>query len=96
MIILQGYWRGGKKIRIQRISKNLHVAPYVRVSIKEQDNQAATPTVDLSKLSDEEIWVGLYIPTHERVFRNPPDDDPSQALFVLQDWLRQKAKMKQN
>ena len=92
MFILQGYRRGGKKIRIQRTSKKLHLAPYVRVSVKEQDVQVATKTVDLSKLSDEEIWAGLYIPTQERVFRNPPDDDPSQAEFVLRDWLRQKEK----
>jgi hypothetical protein len=81
---------------MKRTSKKLTVAHYVRVSVKEPDNQAATKTVDLSKLSDEEIWAGLYIPTQERVFRNPPDDDPSQAEFVLRDWLRQKEKMKQN
>ena len=94
MNILQGYRGGGKAIRIQRTSKKLIVTPYVRASVKETDNQAATKTVDLSKLSDEEIWAGLYIPTQERVFRNPPDDDPSQAEFVLRDWLRQQAKKK--
>ena len=92
MNILQGYRRGGKKIRIQRTSKKLIVTPYVRVSVKEQDDQVATPTVDLSKLSEEELGAGIYIPTQERVFRNPPDDDPSQAEFVLRDWLRQKEK----
>ena len=92
MFILQGYRKGNKAIRIQRTSKKLIVTPYVRVSVKEQDNQVATPTVDLSKLSDEEICAGLYIPTQERVFRNPPDDGPSQELFILQDWLRQRAK----
>ena len=96
MNILQGYQRGGKAIRTKCTAKKLTVAHYVRVSVKEPDNQAATPTVDLSKLSDEELGAGIYIPTHERVFRNSPDDDPSQAEFVLRDWLRQKAKMKQN
>ena len=81
---------------MERTSKKFTVAHYVRVSVKEPDDPAATPTVDLSKLSDEELSAGIYIPTHERVFRNPPDDDPSQAEFVLRDWLRQKAKMKQN
>ena len=94
MNILQGYRRGGKAIRTKCTSKKLHVASYVRVSVKEPDDQAATKTVDLSKLSDEEIWDDLYIPTQERFFRNPPDDDPSQAEFVLQDWLRQQAKKK--
>ena len=93
MYILQCYRRGGKKIRIQRTSKKLTVAHYVRVLVKEPDDQAATSTVDLSKLSDEELGAGIYIPTQERVFRNSPDDDPSQAEFVLRDWLRQKAKM---
>ena len=78
---------------MKRTSKKLTVAHYVRVSVKEPDDPAATPTVDLSKLSDEELGAGIYIPTHERVFRNSPDDDPSQAEFVLRDWLRQKAKM---
>ena len=68
------------------------MAPYVRVSVKDPDDQAATKTVDLSKLSEEELGAGIYIPTQERVFRNPPDDDPSQAEFVLRDWLRQKEK----
>lgn len=62
---------------MERTSKKMTVAHYVRVSVKEPDDQAATSTVDLSKLSDEEIWDGLYIPTQERFFRNPPDDDPS-------------------
>ena len=96
MNILQGYQRGGKAIRTKCTSKKLTVAHYVCVSVKEPDNQAATPTVDLSKLSDEELSAGIYIPTHERVFRNSPDDDPSLAEFVLRDWLRQKTKMKQN
>lgn len=96
MNILQGYQRGGKAIRTKCTSKKLTVAHYVRVSVKEPDNQAATPTVDLSKLSDEELGAGIYIPTHERVFRNSPDDNPSQVEFVLRDWLRQKEKMKQN
>ncbi len=96
MNILQGYQRGGKAIRTKCTSKKLTVAHYVRVSVKEPDNQAAAPTVDLSKLSDEELGAGIYIPTQERFFRNPPDDDPSQAEFVLRDWLRQKEKMKQN
>jgi hypothetical protein len=96
MFILQGYRRGGKAIRKERTSKKLTVAHYVRVSVKEPNDQAATPTVDLCKLSDEEIWDGLYIPTQERFFRNSLVDDLSQAEFVLQDWLRQKAKMKQN
>ena len=94
MFILQRYRGGGKAIRTKCTSKKLHVASYVRVSVKEQDVQVATKTVDLSKLSDEEICAGLYIPTQERVFRNPPDDDPSQAEFVLQDWLRQQTKKK--
>ena len=83
MNILQGYRRGGKAIKMERTSKKLTVAHYVRVSGKEPDNQAATPTVDLSKLSDEERGAGIYIPTHERVFRNSLDDDPSQELFIL-------------
>jgi len=78
---------------MKRTSKKLTVAHYVRVSVKEPDDQAATPTVDLSKLLRENTVDGLYIPTQERFFRNPPDDDPSQAEFVLRDWLRQKAKM---
>ena len=81
------------KAEMKHTSKKLTVAPYVRVSVKEP---AATPRVDLGKLSEEEIWDGLYIPTQERFFRNSPDDDPSQAEFVLRDWLRQQAKMKQN
>lgn len=81
---------------MERTSKKLHVAPYVRVSVKEPDNQAATPTVGLNKLLRKDTVDGLYIPTQERFFRNPPDDDPSQELFILRDWLRQKAKMKQN
>ena len=93
MNILQGYQRGGKAIRTKCTSKKLTVAHYVRVSVKEPDNQATTPTVDLSKLLRENTVDGLYIPTQERFFRNPPDDDPSQAEFVLRDWLRQKAKM---
>jgi hypothetical protein len=94
MNILQGYRGGGKKIRIQRTSKKLTVAQYVRVSVKEPENQAAMPTVDLDKLLREDTVDGLYIPTQERFFRNPPDDDPSQAEFVLRDWLRQKAEKK--
>ena len=94
MIILQGYRKGGKKIRIQRTSKKLHMAPYVRVSIKEPDDQAATSAVDLDKLLREDTVDGLYILTQERFFRNPPDNDPSLAEFVLRDWLRQKAKKK--
>jgi len=94
MNILQGYRRGGKAIRMERTSKKMTVAHYVRVSVKELEDQAATSTVDLSKLSDEELGAGIYIPTHERVFRNSPDDDPSLAEFVLRDWLRQKAKKK--
>ena len=77
---------------MERTSKKLTVAHYVRVSEKETDDQAATPTVDLSKLSDEELSAGIYIPTHERVFRNSPDDDPSQAEFILADYLHQKEK----
>ena len=92
MYILQGYRIGGKAIKTKRTSKKLPVAHYVRVSVKEPDDQAATPTVDLSKLSEEELGAGIYIPTQERVFRNPPDDDPSRELFILQDWLRQRAK----
>ena len=76
---------------MERTTKKLTVAPYVRVSVKEP---AATPRVDLGKLSEEEIWDGLYIPTQERFFRNSPDDDPSYAEFVLRDWLRQKDKNK--
>ena len=83
MNILQGYRRGGKKIRIQRTSKKLPVVHYVRVSVKEPDNQAATQTVDLDKLLREDTVDGLYIPTQERFFRNPPDDDPPQELFIL-------------
>ena len=94
MYILQGYRGGGKAIRMERTSKKLTVAHYVRVSVKEPDDQAATPTVDFDKPSEEKLWDGLYIPTQERFFRNPPDDDPSQELFILQDWLRQKAKRK--
>ena len=81
---------------MERTSKKLHVASYVRVSVKEPNDQVARPMMDLSKLLREDTVDGLYIPTQERVFRNPPDDDPSQELFILQDWLRQKAKMKQN
>ena len=95
MNILQGYRRGGKAIRMERTSKKLNVAHYVRVSVKEPDDQAATSAVDLDKLLREDTVDGLYIPTQERFFRNPPDDDPSQTEFVLLDWLRQKAKMKQ-
>ena len=79
---------------MERTSKKPAVAHYVRVSVKDPDNEAAKPKVDLSKFSDEEIRAGVYIPTHERVFRNPPDDDPSQAEFILADYLRQKEKMK--
>ena len=85
-IILQRYQGGGKAIRMERTSKKPAVACYVRVSVK--DDQAAKPKVDLSKFSDEEIRAGVYIPTHERVFRNPPDDDPSLAKFYLADYLR--------
>ena len=77
MYILQGYRRGGKAIRMERTSKKLNVAHYVCVSVKEPEDQAATSTVDLSKLSEEEIWEGLYLPTQERFFKNPLDDDPS-------------------
>ena len=77
------------KAEMKHTSKKLTVAPYVRVG---SDNRAATPKVDLSKLSEEKLSAGLYIPTQERFFRNPPDDDPSQALFILEDWLRQKEK----
>lgn len=94
MYILQGYRRGGKAIKMERTSKKLMVAHYVRALVKEPDDQAATSTVDLSKLSDEELGAGIYIPTQERFFRNPPDDDPSQELFILRDWLRQQAKKK--
>ena len=96
MFILQGYRGGGKAIRVKRTSKKLTVAPYVRVSVEEPDNRAATQTVELNTLFKEEIGEGLYLSTQERFFRNSPDDDPSQAEFVLRDWLRQKAKMKQN
>lgn len=78
---------------MERTSKKLPVAHYVRVSVKEPDDQAATPAMDLDKLLREDTVDGLYIPTQERFFRNPPDDDPSLAEFVLRDWLRQKAKM---
>ena len=78
------------KILRENTSKKLSVAPYVRVSVKGSDEKKATPTVDWRKLSKEELRAGIYIPTQERFFRNPPDDDPSQALFVLEDWLRQK------
>ena len=81
---------------MERTSNKLTVAHYVRVSVKKPDNQAATSAVDLDKLLREDTVDGLYIPTQERFFRNPPDDDPSQAEFVLRDWLRQKEKMKQN
>ena len=81
------------KAKMEHTSKKLTVAPYVRVG---SDNRAATPKVDLSKLSEDEIRAGLYIPTQERIIRNPPDGDPSHAEFVLRDWLRQKTKMKQN
>ena len=84
--ILQRYRRGGKAIRMERTSKKPALAHYVRVSVK--DEQAAKPKADLSKLSDEEIRAGVYIPTHERFFRNPPDDDPSLAEFYLADYLR--------
>ena len=60
-LILQGYQRGGKAIRMERTTKKLPVAHYVRVSIKKQDNQAATPTMDLSKLSDEEIIDKMWV-----------------------------------
>ena len=91
MNTLQGYRRGGKAIRMECTSKKKTVASYVRVG---SDNRAATPKVDLSKLSEEELSAGLYIPTQERFFRNAPDDDPSYAEFVLRDWLRQKDKNK--
>lgn len=78
---------------MERTSKKMTVAHYVRVSVKEPDDQAATPTVGLNKLLRKDTVDGLYIPTQERFFRNPPDDDPSQELFILRDWLRQKAKM---
>ena len=81
---------------MERTTKKLTVAPYVRVSVKEPEDHSAMPSVGMSKLSEEEIWDGLYVPTQERFFRNSPDDDPSYAEFVLRDWLRQKAKMKQN
>jgi len=79
-------------IRMKCTSKKMAVAPYARVSVKEPDDQAATPTVDFDKPSEEELWDGLYIPTQERFFRNPPDGDTSQEQFILQDWLRQKGK----
>ena len=79
------------KAEMEHTSKKLTVAPYVRVG---SDNRAATPKVDLSKLSEEELSAGLYIPTQERFFRNSPDGDLSYAEFVLQDWLRQKDKNK--
>lgn len=78
------------KIVRKNTPKKLSVAPYVRVSVKEPDDSASTPRVYLSKISKKELGEGLYIPTQERFFRNPPDDDPSQELFILEDWLRQK------
>ena len=93
---LQGYRGGGKAISMKRTSKKMTVAPYVRVSVKEPNDQAVTPTVDLNKLSEEELGAGLYIPTQERFYRNAPDDDPSQTEFVLRDWLRQRTKIEQN
>ena len=78
------------KIVRENTPKKLSVAHYVRVSVKEPDDSASTPRVYLSKISKKELGEGLYIPTQERFFRNPLDDDPSQALFVLEDWLRQK------
>ena len=85
-IILQRYRRGGKAIRMERTSKKPAVAHYVRVSVK--DEQAAKAKVDLSKLSDEEIRAGVYIPTHERFFRNPSDDERTMAVINLADYLR--------
>ena len=84
------------KIVRKNTPKKLPVAHYVRVSVKEPDDSVSTPRVDWRKVSKKELGEGLYIPTQERFFRNSLDDDPSQAEFVLQDWLRQKAKMKQN
>lgn len=75
-------------IRMKCTSKKMAVAPYARVSVKEPDDQAAKQTAD----DEEELWDGLYIPTQERFFRNPPDGDTSQEQFILQDWLRQKGK----
>ena len=69
-IILQRYQGGGKAIRMKRTSKKPAVAHYVRVSVKDPDNEAAKQKVDLSQFSDEELGAGIYIPTHERVFRN--------------------------
>ena len=93
-IILQHYREGGKAIRMKRTSKKTAAAHYVRVSVKDLDDQAAKPKADLSQLSDEELGAGLYIPEQERFFRNSPDDYPSQAEFILADYLRQKEKMK--
>ena len=56
------------------------VASYVRVG---SDNRAATPKVDLSKLSEEELSAGLYIPTQERFFRNAPDDDGFSVVSAI-------------
>ena len=78
------------KIVRKNTLKKLPVAHYVRVSVKEPDDSASTPRVDWRKVSKKELGEGLYIPTQERFFRNPPDDDPSQELFILEDWLRQK------
>ena len=71
---------------MERTSKKPALAHYVRVSVK--DEQVAKPKVDLSKLSDEEIRVGVYIPTHERFFRNSLDGDPSRSEYILADYLR--------
>ena len=40
---------------MERTTKKLTVAHYVRVSVKEPDDHSAMPSVGMSKLSEEEI-----------------------------------------
>ena len=94
-IILQCYREGGKAITMKCNSyRRINVAPYIRVSVKDGacdsavNNAAIQQTAETDINLDDEDFSGVYIPTHERVFRNPPDDDPSLAEYILADYLR--------
>lgn len=71
--------------RIMKKGKQLSQLNYVRVSVSESDEAAKVQTVSPMGNLDKELFDGIYIPTHERFVRRPPENDPRYLDYLIDE-----------